>query len=452
MQEHKTIQNYLETVSEQIRWKRARSVVVPELKRHLEDQRDAFAAEDRQNAEELAVEEMGDPVTVGTELDAIHRPRPQWGLLALTMLLALCGALLQIWLTAPWAYCYKDADPFCTLTAFVLGCGVLLLCYFLDYTWLGHHGRAIYLCTVAASLLALLVSPRPQSVSLYAIYLTLCYPVVYALWLYTCRRRGWTGLLLAIAGGIPLAAICLMVPRTSSLLTLMLTGFVLLMAAGWKDWFGIGRRKTMVFVLLCGAVLAFSALLVLWPSLFANRRLAAALHPELDPTGAGYQANIIRKVLDTSQWLGQGTWSTDVSAHPFEMTVPSCSSDAFLTTIIYKLGWAPFLAVVLAFAILAAWMLRRCLKHKSQLGSAVSLAVVMALCAQALYNVMWNLGYPLFAAEFPLIVGNTNTIINMGLIGLALSVFRGESIARDDRRGEPLPQPRYRIKISIQKY
>lgn len=452
MQEHKTIQNYLETVSEQIRWKRARSVVVPELKQHLEDQRDAFIAEGRQDAEELAVEEMGDPVTVGTELDAIHRPRPQWGLLVLTMLLALCGALLQIWLTAPWSYCYKDADPFHTLTAFVLGCGILLLCYFLDYTWLSRHGRAIYLCTVAASLLALLVSPRPQSASLYAIYLTLCYPVVYALWLYTCRRKGWTGLLLAVAGGIPLAAMCMLVPRTSSLLTLLLTGFVLLMAAGWKDWFGIGRRKTMVFVLLCGAILVFSALLVLGPSLFANGRLAAALHPELDPSGAGYQANIIRKVLDVSQWLGQGTWSTDISVRPFETTVPSCSTDAFLTAIIYKLGWGPFLAIILAFAVLAAWLLRRCLKHKSQLGSAVSLAVVMVLCSQALYNVVWNLGYPLFAAEFPLIIGNTNTIINMGLIGLALSVFRGERIARDDRCAGPLSPPRYHIKILIQKY
>lgn len=452
MQEHKTIPNYLEAVSEQIRWKRARSVVVPELKRHLEDQRDAFAAEGRQNAEELAVEEMGDPVTVGTELDAIHRPRPQWGLLGLTMLLALCGALLQIWLSASWSYCYKDVDPFRTLTAFVLGCGVLLLCYFLDYTWLGRHGGTIYLCAVAAGLLALLVSPRPQSVSLYAIYLTLCYPVVYALWLYTCRRKGWTGLLLAIVGGIPLAAICILAPRMSSLLTLLLTSLVLLLAAGWKDWFGIGRRKTMVFVLLCGAILAFSAFLVLGPSLFASRRLAAALHPELDPSGAGYQAHIIRTVLDASQWLGQGTWSTNISGYPFEMTVPSCNTDAFLITIIYKLGWAPFLAIVLAFAVLAAWLLHRCLKHKSQLGSVVSLAVVIALCAQALYNVVWNLGYPLFAAEFPLIIGNTNTIINMGLIGLALSVFRGESIARDDRRAQPLPLPRYHIKISIQKY
>lgn len=235
MQEHKTIRDYLETAAAQIRWKRARSVVMPELRRHLEDQRDAFAAEGHEDAEGLAVEEMGDPVTVGTELDSIHRPRPQWGLLALTMLLALCGALLQIWLTASWSYCYKDADPFHTLTAFALGCGALLLGYFLDPARLARYGRMIYLGAIAAGLIALLASPRPQSVSLYAIYLTLCYPAVYALWLYTCRRKGWAGLLLAVGGGIPLAVICVLAPRLSSLLTLLLTGFVLLLTAAWKD-------------------------------------------------------------------------------------------------------------------------------------------------------------------------------------------------------------------------
>ena len=73
MQEHKTIQSFLDVVAEQIRWKRARPVVTAELERHLEDQRDAFAEEGLENAEELAVEEMGDPVSVGTELDRARR-------------------------------------------------------------------------------------------------------------------------------------------------------------------------------------------------------------------------------------------------------------------------------------------------------------------------------------------------------------------------------------------
>ena len=78
-----TIREYLDTVQEQIRWKRARPVVARELEQHLNDQRGAFLEEGNtpETAERLAVEEMGDPVTVGTELDRVHRPKPQWWLL-----------------------------------------------------------------------------------------------------------------------------------------------------------------------------------------------------------------------------------------------------------------------------------------------------------------------------------------------------------------------------------
>ena len=40
-----TIREYLDTVQEQIRWKRARPVVARELEQHLMDQRDAFLEE-----------------------------------------------------------------------------------------------------------------------------------------------------------------------------------------------------------------------------------------------------------------------------------------------------------------------------------------------------------------------------------------------------------------------
>ena len=42
MQERNTIQEYLDSVTAQIRWKRARPLVRQELAHHLEDQRAAF--------------------------------------------------------------------------------------------------------------------------------------------------------------------------------------------------------------------------------------------------------------------------------------------------------------------------------------------------------------------------------------------------------------------------
>ena len=55
---------YLSILQEQIRTKRARPMVVKEMEDHIEDQKCAFMAEGRTEAEaeEEAVREMGDPV------------------------------------------------------------------------------------------------------------------------------------------------------------------------------------------------------------------------------------------------------------------------------------------------------------------------------------------------------------------------------------------------------
>lgn len=447
MPERSPIQAYLETVASQIRWKRARPVVTQELARHLEDQRDAFAAEGRENAEQMAVAEMGDPVKLGVELDSLHRPAPQYGLLALTILFALSGAVLRIWLTADWAPSNLDADPQKTLLAWGLGCAALLLGYFLDGSRLAVHGRSVYMGVLLVGAMLLMVSPRGGGVSYYTGYFTLCFPVVYAIWMYTCRGKGWMGFLHSLAGGIPLALICGLVPSMFGLWMLLTAEWVLLLVAAWNDWFALGRRKSLGLVVgLAGVVLGCFAV-----SGVGVQRLQLALHPEQDPLGAGYQAYATRKALGISRWLGEGSWSAEASAYPFEKAVPACAGDGLLTTLIYKLGWLPFWMVVTAFAVLLGLLVYRCFQQKSQMGTVLVLAVVITLCAQALCSIAWNLGVPLWSAAFPMVVGNLNTVVDMWLIGLALSVFRGKAIARDQAcDGKPL-LPRYRITIQIRR-
>lgn len=130
----------------------------------------------------------------------------------------------------------------------------------------------------------------------------------------------------------------------------------------------------------------------------------------------------------------------------YERIVPGCDSDAFLTTIIYKLGWAPFLLIIFVFAVLMLWLLLRCTKQKSQLGRLIVIAVVMSLFVQAVVSIAWNMGFALLSASFPFIIGNLNTVLNMGLIGLALSVFRGDSIARNSENSK---KDRQRIRVRL---
>ena len=188
VQETKTIQSCLDTVAEQMRWKRARPVVTGELKHHLEDQRDAFVDAGLENAEELAVEEMGDPVLIGTELDRIHRPRPQRGMITLIMAFAFAGVLLRIFLTAGWKV-YMVEGPVKALAAFGVGCVALVAGYFFDYSRLGCHAGKIYLGALVISLVVERYSPIINGAPYYARWITLIFPVVYALWLYSCRNK-----------------------------------------------------------------------------------------------------------------------------------------------------------------------------------------------------------------------------------------------------------------------
>lgn len=88
---------YIQTVTDQIRCKRALPLVTKELEDHIEDQKCDYMTEGMEpsEAEEAAVLEMGDPVEVGIEMDQIHRPKMAWKMIGLIAVLNLAGILLM---------------------------------------------------------------------------------------------------------------------------------------------------------------------------------------------------------------------------------------------------------------------------------------------------------------------------------------------------------------------
>ena len=73
------LHEYLDTLSEQIRCKKARPMVVEEIENHINDQAEAYIKNgmEKDEAVNRAVLEMGDPVETGVALDRVHRPRMQ---------------------------------------------------------------------------------------------------------------------------------------------------------------------------------------------------------------------------------------------------------------------------------------------------------------------------------------------------------------------------------------
>jgi len=448
--ERKTITAYLAELQQQIRWKRARPVVAAELARHLEDQRDAFAEDGLapEEAEHLAVEEMGDPVSVGLELDRIHRPRPQWGLLVLTMLLALTCCVLKVWLTADWRD-YESIDPIRTAVAFLLGSAGMLTVYFLDYTWFVRRAVWMYAAALAVGLFTMKIPPYTYGVSYYSRYAVLIFPVGYAFWLYFCRGKGWKGFCLAVLGGVPMALICLLVPSVTGLVLLLVSGLVLLLWTVWKGWFGEAARWKKAAVLLaitlvCAGVMAA----MLFERYYMMARLLSVLHPEIDPLGRGYAPLAVRRALAGARWWGEGTGSV-YEGYTFFEWLPGAEFDCLPVSFINYLGWGPFILLVLALAVLLCWILHRALQQKSHAGQVLVLAVVLTLGIQTVFSLLWNAGFMLFNAHFPLLVGNVYLVMDMAMIGLVLSVFRGDSIVRETVPKAAQPRERRRLRIHV---
>ena len=458
MPERKTIAAYLEAVREQIRWKRARPVLVQELERHLEDQRDDFLKEGKpaEEAERLAVEDMGDPVTVGTELDRVHRPRPQWGLLGLTFVLAAIGAFLRVEFLQASPYASREQvliKALVSLASLGLSTALMLGAYFLDVSRLVRHARAVYI--------GALVLPELLYRFLYPTYLIVLisslYPLGYALWLYTFRGKGWRGLFLTILGGVPMAAVCCFIPNASALSLLLFSGLALTLYAAGRDWFGVGRWKGVGSVL----VIVFGVLLYLLLKGYLDSflfRVLIALRPELDAQNRGYMGWMLntfwKDVPPLRSISGEAALSVNAGARVFgaglELRPIDFSHDFLPASLAVAWGWVPLLVLLAALAVLLVWLLVKGLRQSYLPGRLVVLAVALTLGLQTLFSAALNFGFVLFSASLPLIVGNFQTVVDMALIGLALSVFRGDSIARENPVRPLRQRKRLRIRFEYQ--
>lgn len=450
MPERKTIAAWLEAVQSQIRWKRARPILIQELARHMEDQRDDLLEEGKapEEAERLAVEDMGDPVTVGTELDRVHRPRPQWGLLGLTFVLAAIGVVLRVFFRQRYALLTTN-----DLAALGLGTAAMLGMYFFDVSQLIRHARAVYIGTLIMTvLLQAVLYP-----TYYAALMPALYPLVYALWLYSFRGKGWKGFILTILGGIPLAVSCAVIPSMSSLSVLLFSGLVLTLYAAGRDWFGVGKLKGAGATL--AVVFGFLAYLLFMGYLNSFLlRVVIALRPELEREHRGYMGWMLqtfwKDVPPLRHISGEAALSVNAGARVFgagqEMRPIDFSHDFLPASMAVAWGWVPLLVLLAALGVLFLWLLVKGLRQSYLPGRLVVLAVTLTLGLQTLFSAALNFGFVLFSASLPLVVGNFQTVVDMALIGLALSVFRGDSIAREEPAKPLRPRKRLRVKLEYQ--
>ncbi len=135
--------SFLEQVKAQIKSKEAKAFVSAELHHHLNEVKSYWLQKgiSEDQAEEKAVHQMGNPISIGRNLNRIHRPKVDWvtlSLFAAALLLGFLPLLSQDGMVDNHFSTYK-------VVFVILGAMLALVMMFIDYRKLATKGWLFYL-------------------------------------------------------------------------------------------------------------------------------------------------------------------------------------------------------------------------------------------------------------------------------------------------------------------
>lgn len=415
------VNEYLETVGGQIRWRRARRLLLRELSDHIADQAAAFEAEGRSPEEALAgaVAEMGEPEAVGRELDRLHRPRNRWGLAVTVAALFAAGVLLQLFAAGLMGDA-KDVFYFRRqVLGLLLAAGVLTGLWFSDYTLLLRRKWVPAAALLLLCLGPILCTPLLPFYSYHgyqlALYPTLLLPVPYAALVVSLRGRGTRAVLLCGGLALPLPIWAFVAVSSTGYLVTLASMLLVLLAAVGLGWFRGKLRWNLLAAL--GPALAIP-LYFLRHLEHAARRIDAFLGPDLF-----YER--LRMGELPSLFVGS-------------------SPELLLAEAAQGLGRWVFWAAAGLIVLFAALLLRRIHALHSRTGKFLALSAFLPLFLQAAIYWLYNLGWwPLGVLSLPFLsYGVFFLLVDAALAGVLLSVLRMDALVRDTAWASSAPAPR----------
>lgn len=432
---------FIKTLTEQVRCVKAREAIGQEIRNHIMDQAEHYVEEGMEHEQALkeAVRQMGDPVAIGVELDHIHRPQMEWGMLCMAVAFGVAGLLLQ-YLTG----CLPSGEGAFARQCIYMGIGFVMMAgiYYLDYSFIGNHAKELY----AAAVLLVLISPHIL-ISTNGMYRGMIMPMylfipLYAGILYQYRGQGGGGVLKSIFFLIvPGILAWRLIPSMPTGIHLFLIGGCMLLIAVYRNWFTVDRNKTIVILFATGVLLPALLTLFSWFFLMADYqkvRLGAFVNPELYAQGPGYIYGWVRSTLAQSRFFGPSGFETEYLADSGLLLVQLIASYGSFSGILVI---AALTAVILrAFHISAA--------QKNHLGFMIGAGIGLTFLLLVTEGIAVNFTIlPATTVTMPFLTyGGGATIVYDILIGLLLAAYRYRNIL-----GEKSYRARWKIGLKMQK-
>ncbi|MBC1366091.1 FtsW/RodA/SpoVE family cell cycle protein [Listeria innocua] len=403
-------EEYLGKVIAKVKSKQAHSMIKKELSNHLEELSHSFQKRglSLEDADKKAMQEMGNPSTVGKNMNQLHKPRMDWLLIALFILLAGISLLpLMSDVVASNSSFMKKQ-----IVWLVIAILALIGFLFFDYRKLKNLWMYFY-----AAALILFFTPFLAGISL-------------------------------TAGGrwVFLWGIMIDSPAISLYLFFIAWAGIFSKVNAFKGW----KKQVMLLILFWAPVISYIMinrlvfsimyfLCVLVMYIFYYRRNQFAIKVALGnlligiifistmilKSSSSYLSDTIiplKDILSKAGWFGKGLHNN--------LTIPEAHTDFVFPFLVYSFGWVFGIFLCLLLLVFILRISLNAFKTKDLFGRLLTIGGSVLFTVPAFWNILMGLGIvPIMVVPLPFIsYGGSMLLVYSSLLGLILNVYRRKDI------------------------
>lgn len=453
------INEFLNSVCEQIKYKPIRNTIAEELKDHIEDKKEELIemGQNEEEAEKDAVEQMGDAEIIGKELNKVHRPRLDWKLLIILVVLLIFGFVISYIITENehtemMQYMKEGVSEYITTNYMikyacfvVLGFSIGVIIYFCDYKKIKNKPLILYIIATVVIILAFLFGISVNGINFlrignYSIRSnTIAIPLyilAFIVFLENINEENKLTKLfkeknikinsnvlkLVVLSLISLLMLSL-IPSSSSVIVLAITYLIL----ATKKVVSESENKRKHLLMLWGIPIIVGTVVVLFEVLanpYVLDKFISVYNPEEYKETEGWRALNRKEIIESAQKFGEAENMSD-AIYLF---------DGFgnneIISILAHFGWIPTVTLIIAVLAFSIKLVINSFKIKEKYGSLIILGIGCMFILQSIFNVLMNFNL-LFDASFNLpfvTYGCGELVVNMMCLALIFAVYRKKDV------------------------
>ncbi len=442
------IKDFLEKVCNEIKYKPIREEISKELENHIEESKEAYIhkGESEEIAINKAIADMGDAEVIGKTLNKIHKPKLDYKLIILLLIL-LCFTFLVVGIKTTSHVFSEGEGPFFvkTIVYLIIGFILGLAIYFMDYTKISKYSNYIYIVSSILIIYTIIFShhlingiPYLNIGNIYIPINRVTMPLFLISFIGFIQNVGKhkmefrvlnletiqidKSLIKVIILSVFSLLLLASIPSLTSAFILGIAYMIIAIVKIIKD----SHKKVTNLLKLYGVIFALGIICIisLTTAPYRLERIVTTFYPETDPEGAGWLGINRKLIIESASMFGE---AEDMSN---ALDLFDAGTQFAFISILAHYGWIVAILLIVTIILISIKLIINSIKVKDAYGKMLIIGISCLFIFQSVFNVLMNLNLWFEAGfELPFVsYGGTGLIMNMICLALVLSIYRRKDI------------------------